>query len=111
MASYANAADQLWGSDAAAQKRVTVSAVEASQVAAVSTGGAKGNTAKAGNKGGGGKSSGGNRANGRLVDGKCRVHTKYGADAFGCANPADCSMKRQLKQKTKVAEITAAEDE
>ena len=49
--------------------------------------------------------SGSNRANGRLVDGKCRIHAKYGAETYNCANPAECSMKRQVKAKPKVADI------
>ena len=110
MKSYVDNADQLWGSDVAAQRRVTVSAVEGQVAAVKDTGGAKGNTAKAVNKGGS-KSGGGSRANGRLVDGKCRGHNKYGADAFSCANPAECSMKGKIKKRTKVAEITAAEDD
>ena len=92
---------------------MTVSAVEtaANQVAAVKGAGtAKGSVTKAVNKGGS-KSGGGSRANGRLVDGKCRGHNKYGADAFSCANPAECSMKGKIKKRTKVAEITAAEDD
>ena len=107
MKSYVDNADQLWGSDVAAQRRVTVSAVEGKVAAVKDT---NSNTAKAVNKGGG-KSGGGSRANGRLVDRKCRVHNKYGADAFSCANPAECSMKGKIKKKTKVAEITAAEDD
>ena len=111
LGAYVDAADQLWGSDLAAQRKVTVSAVE-HQVSAVNTVGARGTTAKSGARGGGGSSKGGsgNRANNRLVDGKCRVHAKYGADAYTCANPSACSMKAVLKKK-KVAEVTAAPDD
>ena len=101
MGTYVNA-DQLWGSELAAQRKVTVSAVD--QVAAINTG----SNAKSGSKSGG---KSGNRANGRLVDGKCRVHAKYGADAYTCANPSACSMKSVLKKKSKVAEVTAAPDD
>ena len=109
MQSYVDRADQLWGSDVAAQRRVTVSAVEANLVSAVKgTGSAKGSVAKNANKGGNRSSGGGNR-NGRpgnrLVDGKCWVHVKFGAEAYSCANPTDCSMKQQVKAKARVADI------
>ena len=105
MQSYVDKADQLWGSDVAAQRRVTVSAVETNQVAAVKTASStRNNGTTAANKGSN-KTGGNNRANGRLVEGKCRIHAKYGAESYTCANPAECSMKRQLKAKPKVADI------
>ena len=110
LGAYVDAADQLWGSDLAAQRKVTVSAVE-HQVSAVNTVGARGAPAKPGAKGSGSSKGGsGNRANNRLIDGKCRIHARYGADAYTCANPSACSMKAVLKKK-KVAEVTATPED
>ena len=110
MRSYVDKADQLWGSDAAAQRRVTVSTIETSPpnpVAAVKSVTASSNKtdgAAAATKNTN-RRSGSSRSSGRLVDGKCRIHAKYGAETYTCANPTECSMKRQVKAKPKVADI------
>ena len=109
MRSYVDTADQLWGSDVAAQRRVTVSTIETSPpnpVAAVKTVTSTKTDGVAATTTSNNRRSGRNRqTGGRLVEGKCRIHTKYGAEAYTCANPTECSMKRQLKVKPKVAEV------
>ena len=97
---YVNAADELYGSDAAAQRRVTVSAVEAAPVAAVTPAG--GGPKSSQKRGGGSKRGGGNK---KLVDGKCTTHSRYGKDAYTCQNPSACKMKDVLKPRPKVAEV------
>merc|ERR1711989_159146 len=78
---YVDAADELHGSDAAAQRRVTVSAVEAATVAAVPP---AGGGPKSGKRRGGSKRTGGGK---KLTDGKCSTHAKYGKDAYTCQAP------------------------
>ena len=100
---YVDAADELHGSDAAAQRRVTVSAVEAANVAAVTPAG--GGTKK---KTGGGKKTSGR---GKLKDGKCYSHNRYGKEAFTCQAPQDCKMKDIIKARPTVADIAAKDDD
>ena len=101
---YVDAADELVGSDAAAQRRVTVGAVEATVAAVTPSGGGT----KAGQKRGGGSKRGGGK---KLVDGKCSTHHRFGKEAFTCQNPSACKMKDVIKPRPKVAEVTAAPDD
>ena len=103
LSAYVDAADELHGSDAAAQRRVTVSAVEAANVAAVTPAG--GGTKK---KTGGGKKTSGR---GKLKDGKCYSHNRYGKEAFTCQAPQECKMKDIIKARPTVADVTAKEND
>ena len=91
---YVDAADELYGSDAAAQRKVTVGAVEAAPVAAVTPAGGGAKTAK--KRGGGGSKKSGGGGQGKLVDGKCFTHNKYGKEAYTCQN-TNCKMKDVIK--------------
>ena len=82
---------------------MTVSAVEAATVAAVTPAG--GGAKKT--RGGGKKSSG----RGKLKDGKCYSHNRYGKEAFTCQAPQECKMKDIIKARPTVADITAEDDD
>ena len=103
---YVDAADELYGSDAAAQRRVTVSAVEAASAAPVAAVTPAGGGARSGRRRGGGGSGGKKTGGGRkLTDGKCFTHHRYGKEAYTCQAPSECKMKDIIKPRPKVAEV------
>ena len=101
-------ADKLVATETASAMKLQV-APEGNTVAAVTkSGGGKGAAKKKPASGGKrtGSSSGGGGANPsrKLTDGKCHIHSKFGADAYTC-DPPVCKMKGQVKPKLKIAEI------